>query len=346
MKKVFIGMSGGVDSSVSALLLKKNGFEVEGVNFKLREIDEYSDDAKKVCDFLGINLHTVDFSSVFSSKVFQPFINAYRNGRTPNLCVLCNKYIKFGALFEYAKNCGADYIATGHYCSTTTESGFSGLLRAKDNQKDQTYFLNQVDAKVLEQTIFPLADLKKDEVRTIAECEGLITAHKKGSSDICIMGDKSFKDFISEYIEPKEGKILTCDGECVGKHCGVFSYTEGQRKGLGVGGINGGDGRWFVVGKDVLKNEVLVSHDEKKLLAKSLLAKNCNFINFATKKTFSCFAKTRYRQELQKVNVTMNGNDAIVDFENLQRAMTVGQFCVFYDETNCLGGGEIEKVFN
>lgn len=343
MKKVVIGVSGGVDSSVAAYLLKKEGYDVEGVHFVLKKGVGDDVDALSVCNALGIKYHEADFSNVFSEKVFSRFIDDYRSGLTPNLCVLCNKFVKFGALIDFADSLGADFIATGHYCSLLRENGRTRLLRPSDSEKDQTYFLNQVAESALSRVLFPLAGLTKSEVRKIADEAGLVTAYKKGSSDICLMGETSFRDFIAPFIEPKKGKIITENGEFVGEHDGLFNYTLGQRKGLGLGGKSGEAGRWFVVGKNTADNSLIVSHgSEDALYSGKFTVKNCNWIGFDPPEEFRALCKTRYRQEAQPASVIIYDGTATVKFDEPQRAITPGQFCVFYSSDACLGGGVIE----
>ena len=342
--KVLLGMSGGVDSSVAALLLKRQGYSVTGVNFSFTDNIDRSD-VTAVAEKLGVPLVFVDFKDIFKQKVLSPFIAAYSHGKTPNICVACNKFIKFGAMFDLADKYGCQYVSTGHYCSITNVSGHFYLSQAKDGAKDQTYFLHQITEEKLARVLFPLAELEKSEVRNIAERENLVTAHKKGSSDICVMGDMSFPEFIGQYIPAATGDIVDDKGVVVGKHKGIFNYTLGQRKGLDLGGRSGEDGRWFVIGKDVAKNRLIVSHgDENALLTRSVTVKNVNFINGAPEdQTFDCFAKTRYRQSATAATVRLfDGNKAEVIFREPVRAATSGQYCVFYDGQYCLGGGEIE----
>lgn len=343
MKKVLIGVSGGVDSSVSAYLLKEQGYDVYGVHFSLRDGVFDSLDAKSVCKSLDIPLYEVDFSAKFEESVFSEFINDYATGLTPNLCVLCNQKIKFGLLFEFAKTLGIDTVATGHYCSVEKVDGRTFLKCAKDEGKDQTYFLNQVKESVFENVLFPLASYSKEEVRKIAEDNGLVTAHKKGSSDICLMQDKSFREFLKPYIPEKKGEIVSDKGELVGHHDGLYNFTLGQRKGLGLGGKQGESGRWFVIGKDCKNNKLIVSHgSEDALFSDRLVLENCNFIGITPKESFSCLAKTRYRQQAEPCTVYIKENFVEVIFDNPQRAITSGQYCVFYKDGYCIGGGKIK----
>ncbi|MDE7158306.1 MAG: tRNA 2-thiouridine(34) synthase MnmA, partial [Clostridiales bacterium] len=271
-KTVVVGMSGGVDSSVAALLLKKQGYHVIGLFMKnWEETDEngvctaeedYSD-VVRVCGLLGIPYFTVNFSKQYMERVFSYFLAEYKAGRTPNPDVLCNREIKFGPFKEYAKGLGADMIATGHYCGISHENGVHRLLKAKDAGKDQTYFLNQLSQAQLDGVLFPLANLEKSEVRKIAEENGLSTAKKKDSTGICFIGERNFRKFLQSYLPAQRGKILSLDGEEVGEHLGLMYYTLGQRRGLDLGGKKGEDGRWFVVKKDLANNVLYVSHGDE-----------------------------------------------------------------------------------
>lgn len=342
MQKVLIGVSGGVDSSVACHLLKEEGYEVIGAHFSLRDNLFDNSDAKAVCDALNIELITVDFSEIFEKSVFSEFIKDYASGITPNICVRCNQKIKFGALIELANSLGIDKIATGHYCKIENVDGKTKLVCPKDSQKDQTYFLNQVPESVLSKVIFPLSDLTKEEVRRIAEENHLITASKKDSSDICIMQNQSLKTFLSQYIKANKGKIIDSSGNVVGEHDGLFNYTLGQRKGLGLGGKTGESGRWFVVNKDRKTNALIVSHgSEDALYEKELSVYDCNYIGFSPTSNFRCLAKTRYRQNAQPCAVYVDGDKAKVVFDEPQRAITSGQYCVFYLDGYLIGGGRI-----
>ena len=342
-KKVLLGMSGGVDSSVAAYLLKSQGYEVVGLHFTLESGKADASDVVSVAEKLGIQLHFADFSKEFESGVLAPFVAAYACGKTPNICVECNKKIKFGLMREYAYALGCDYVATGHYCAITNVYGNFYLTKPVDKEKDQTYFLHGLNEAVLSKTLFPLSRLTKPEVRAIAEREGLITAHKKGSSDICIMGDRSFSEFIGGYLGENEGEIVDDKGNVVGRHKGIFNYTLGQRKGLDLGGRSGEDGRWFVIGKDAAKNRLIVSHgDESALFTDKVLVKDFNFINGTpSANRFDCLAKTRYRQTAAEATVIVCSDVVEVRFKERIRAATAGQYCVLYDGDVCIGGGEI-----
>jgi tRNA-specific 2-thiouridylase len=354
-KTVVVGMSGGVDSSVAAYLLKKQGYNVIGLymlNWEENDVDgactseEDFSDVRRVCSLLDIPYYSVNFSKQYMDRVFKYFLEEYANGRTPNPDVLCNREIKFGPFREYALSMGADYIATGHYCGIDHNAdGNNYLLKPKDAAKDQTYFLNQVTSEQLKNVLFPLEHLDKSEVRAIAEREGLATAKKKDSTGICFIGERNFRQFLLGYLPAQKGKIMTLDGQYVGDHIGLMHYTIGQRKGLDLGGRHGEEGRWFVVSKDLKNNFLYVSHgDESVLLSSSCTVSGLNWIGFKPKDgvAFECTAKFRYRQPEQKVTVTVNGDRAEVKFDTPQRAITSGQYAVFYDETRCLGGGKID----
>jgi tRNA-specific 2-thiouridylase len=354
-KTVVVGMSGGVDSSVAALLLKQQGYNVIGLYMlNWEETDDSgvctseSDfaDVQRVCSLLDIPYYSVNFAKQYMDRVFSYFLKEYAAGRTPNPDVLCNREIKFGPFRDYALSMGADFIATGHYCGIDHNAdGNHYLLKARDTGKDQTYFLNQVTQPQLNNVLFPLADLPKEEVRRIAQENGLATAKKKDSTGICFIGERNFRKFLSTYLPAQSGKIYTLSGECVGEHIGLMHYTIGQRKGIDLGGKKGEQGRWFVVKKDIKNNILYVSHgDESPLYSSSCFVTGLNWIGFTPSATFDCTAKFRYRQEEQKVKVTLVDGGAKVDFVEKQRAVTEGQYAVFYDETRCLGGGVIESV--
>lgn len=346
-------MSGGVDSSVAALLLKEQGYNVIGLfmlNWEEEDVggactaeSDYSD-VRRVCSLLDIPYYSVNFAKEYRERVFSHFLEEYAAGRTPNPDVLCNREIKFGPFREYALSLGADYIATGHYCGVEhTADGKHFLLKAADTGKDQTYFLNQVTQKQLERVLFPLADYNKSEVRAIAERAGLATAGKKDSTGICFIGERNFRKFLSEYLPAQPGKILTLDGEEVGEHIGLMHYTLGQRRGVTLGGRKGESGRWFVVKKDVKNNILYVSHgDESPLYTDDCMVSGLNWIGVdPPEKPFECTAKFRYRQGEQKVTLIPQGGDIKVVFAEPQRAVTAGQYAVFYDSYRCLGGGVI-----
>ncbi|HLR42221.1 MAG TPA: tRNA 2-thiouridine(34) synthase MnmA [Pseudogracilibacillus sp.] len=351
--RVVLGMSGGVDSSVAALLLKEQGYEVIGVFMKnWDDTDEFGvctatedyQDVARVAQQIGIPYYSVNFEKEYWDKVFTYFLDEYKTGRTPNPDVMCNKEIKFKAFMDYALSIGADYVATGHYAQLRRTDGKLELLRGNDANKDQTYFLNQLSSDVLEKVMFPLGHLPKSEVREIAKAHDLATATKKDSTGICFIGEKNFKDFLSEYIPANPGKMTTLAGEVKGEHEGVMYYTIGQRHGLGIGGA--GD-PWFVVGKNVEENILYVEQgdDNDYLYSDQLIASQLNWIN-PVEKEFTCTAKFRYRQKDSKVHVTVLENGKVqVDFDAPERAITPGQAVVFYDGDVCLGGGTIETIY-
>ena len=357
-KTVVIGMSGGVDSSVAALLLKQQGYNVVGLymlNWEENDengcctAEEDYADVRRVCSLLDIPYYTVNFAKEYMDRVFSYFLAEYKAGRTPNPDVLCNREIKFGPFLEEAKKLGADYIATGHYCKISHENGVHRLLKAADANKDQTYFLNQLSQEQLKDVLFPLQDLQKPEIRRLAEEYSLATAKKKDSTGICFIGERNFRKFLSTYLPAQKGKILDLSGKEVGEHIGLMHYTLGQRRGLDLGGIKGEDegGRWFVVRKDLEHNILYVSHgDETPLYSKSCEVSGFNWIPAPPKeREFECFAKFRYRQPDQKVRVRVYDDKHIhIEFDEKQRAVTEGQYAVLYDETACLGGGVIESA--
>ncbi|MBQ2715073.1 MAG: tRNA 2-thiouridine(34) synthase MnmA [Clostridia bacterium] len=349
-KRVVVGISGGVDSSVAAYLLKEQGYDVVGLFMRnWKEEDDMGHctaeadyaDALRVCGTLDIPFYTADFSKEYWERVFLHFVEEYKKGRTPNPDVLCNREIKFKPFLERAKLAGADYVATGHYCGVKRENGRTYLTRAKDENKDQTYFLNQLSEEQIKDVLFPLQDISdKSEVRRIAEKLSLVTADKKDSTGICFIGERKFREFLSQYIPMQEGDIV-CDGKVVGRHQGVFFYTLGQRKGLGIGGEGE---RWFVTGKDVQNNILFVSHGEDDCLFKSTLTcESFNWINGTpTQKTDTVTARIRHRQPLQDATYTILPNNLVqVDFSSPQRAIAEGQYCVLYKGEVCLGGGVI-----
>ena len=355
-KTVVVGMSGGVDSSVAALLLKQQGYNVIGLFMNnWEETDDNGvctaeqdfSDVRRVANMIGIPYYSVNFSKEYMERVFSYFLEEYKAGRTPNPDVLCNREIKFKDFKEKALELGADYIATGHYCDILHDGDTHYLLKAKDQGKDQTYFLNQLSQSQLDKVLFPLGKLDKSEVRRIAEENGLATASKKDSTGICFIGERNFRNFLQTYIPNQKGKIMTYDGKVLGEHLGLMYYTIGQRRGLGIGGQQGDDGsRWFVIEKDLKNNILYVAHGaEDRLYSKGLLMKECNWIPYAPdKKDFECTAKFRYRQPEQKCTVHIEKDGIRVDFAEKQRAITEGQFAVFYDGDKCIGGGVIEKA--
>lgn len=357
---VVVGMSGGVDSSVTAWLLKEQGYNVIGVFMKnWDDTDENGvctatkdyEDVAKVAEAIGIPYYSVNFEKEYWDRVFQYFLDEYKRGRTPNPDVMCNKEIKFKAFLDYAMELGADYVATGHYARIRhNDDGTVSMLRGVDNNKDQTYFLNQLTQAQLQKTMFPLGEMEKSEVRRLAEEANLATAHKKDSTGICFIGEKNFRQFLSQYLPAQPGKMVTLDGEIKGEHNGLMYYTIGQRKGLGIGGNGKTNEPWFVIGKNLAKNELIVGqgfHHEN-LYADTLKASQIHFTSEKKKPMeFRCTAKFRYRQEDVPVMVTLNDDqtEATVVFDTPARAITPGQAVVFYDGDECLGGGYIDAAF-
>ncbi|MBK5144690.1 tRNA 2-thiouridine(34) synthase MnmA [Budviciaceae bacterium BWR-B9] len=357
-KKVIVGMSGGVDSSVSAWLLQQQGYQVAGLfmkNWEEDDSDEYCSaatdlaDARAVCDKLGIELYTINFSAEYWDNVFEHFLAEYKAGRTPNPDILCNKEIKFKAFLEFAaEDLGADYIATGHYVRRQDVDGKSRLLRGVDANKDQSYFLYTLSHEQVAQSLFPVGELEKPEVRNIAEQLDLATAKKKDSTGICFIGERKFKDFLARYLPAQPGEIVTVDGDNVGTHQGLMYHTLGQRKGLGIGGLkDGGEEPWYVVDKDLINNRLIVAqgHDHPSLFSTGLIAQQLHWVdrNEITE-TFRCTVKTRYRQQDIPCTVIPHGSDRIeVRFDEPVAAVTPGQSAVFYQGEVCLGGGVIEE---
>lgn len=354
-QKVVVGMSGGVDSSLAAALLKEQGYDVIGLFMRnWHETDDGGNctadedfyDVRRVCDKLGIPYFSVDFADEYYDRVFRQFLDEYAKGRTPNPDVLCNREIKFEPFVAQARKMGADLIATGHYCRIRRDGGKNRLLRAADENKDQTYFLNQVRGEQLDGVIFPIGDMLKPQVRELAEKFGLSTARKKDSTGICFIGERNFREFLSRYLPMKKGEIRSDKGELLGEHDGVFYYTLGQRRGLGIGGVDGADdGRWFVVGKDVTGNVLYVSQSESALYRSAL---ECDAFNFISGEPdadeFDCMARIRHRQPLQKARAKRIGDGVRLEFERPQRAIAAGQYAVIYDGEECLGGGQIERA--
>lgn len=354
--KVVVGMSGGVDSSVTAYILKEQGYDVVGIFMKnWDEKDEAGvctaeadyEDVRRVATQLGIPYYTVNFTKEYWDRVFTYFLDEYKKGRTPNPDVMCNKEIKFKAFLDYALKLGADYIATGHYARVDYIDGEYKLLRGLDNNKDQTYFLCTLGQYQLSKSMFPIGHLKKSEVRAIAEREGLVTANKKDSTGICFIGERDFDKFLDNYLPAQPGDIMTLDGKVVGKHSGLMHYTLGQRKGLGIGGIGTGE-PWFVVDKDLEKNVLYVVQGDKHpmLYSNGLIASDLSWVSDRPKpKTFKCTAKFRYRQPDNEVSVELfDDNRCRVMFKEPQKAVTPGQAVVFYNGEECLGGGIIDSI--
>jgi tRNA-specific 2-thiouridylase len=354
--RVILGMSGGVDSSVAAYLLKEQGYDVIGVFMKnwdekdddgICTADEDYEDVRRVCDQIGIRYYTVNFVKEYWDRVFTYFLDEYKKGRTPNPDVMCNKEIKFKAFLDYALKVGAQYMATGHYAQVDFVDGEYRMLRGEDDNKDQTYFLCTLGQEQLSKTLFPIGHLNKKEVRAIAEKAGLKTAAKKDSTGVCFIGERNFNEFLSKYLPAKAGEIRTLSGEVLGKHDGLMYYTLGQRKGLGIGGIGTGE-PWFVVEKDLKNNILYVVQGEENPAAfvRGLFATELHWVsNKEQSKTFVCTAKFRYRQKDQEVTVKLGENNTCeVIFHKPQKAITPGQAVVFYEGEVCLGGGIIDKI--
>lgn len=362
--RVVVGMSGGVDSSVTALLLKRQGYDVVGVFMKnwddtdengvCTATEDYKDVAK-VATKIGIPYYSVNFEKEYWDRVFKYFIAEYKKGRTPNPDVICNKEIKFKAFIDYANQLGADYVATGHYADLKRDSdGHMHLMRAKDQNKDQTYFLSQLDYEQLDKVLFPLAHYTKPEIRQIAAEAGLATAKKKDSVGICFIGeDGHFREFLSHYIPAQPGNMETVDGKVVGQHMGLMYYTIGQRRGLGLGGNQHSNAPWFVVGKDIKKNILYVGqgYENPHLYATHLEASDIHWVDDVISRyghDFHCTAKFRYRQKDVGVtaHLSEDGQQVTVNFDDPARAITPGQAVVFYDGQECLGSAIIDRAYN
>jgi tRNA-specific 2-thiouridylase len=358
-QKIIVGMSGGVDSSVAALLLLEQGYDVEGLFMKNWEEDDDEDycaaavdlsDARSVCDTLGIRLHTVNFASEYWDRVFQHFLDEYSAGRTPNPDILCNKEIKFHAFLDHARTLGADKIATGHYARTAPCKGKTLLLRGLDSNKDQSYFLHALNQQQLAHAMFPIGEYQKPEIRQLAKDNRLLTHDKKDSTGICFIGERRFNTFLEKYLPARPGKIMTCDGEIIGKHNGLMYYTLGQRKGIGIGGHkNSEEAPWYVVEKRMNDNILVVAqgHDHPALHFDTLTTGRINWTLDEAPEGRKMTAKIRYRQSDQACEIIeLSDNGAVVRFEKTQRAITPGQSIVFYDQEICLGGGIIETMYN
>lgn len=356
--KVIVGMSGGVDSSVAAWLLQEQGYQVEGLFMKNWEQDDTDGycaaaedlaDAQAVCNQLRIPLHSVNFSKEYWDRVFAHFLNEYEQGRTPNPDVLCNKEIKFNAFLNHALNLGADYIATGHYAKVRVANSVGELLKAKDREKDQTYFLHAVEPAALAKTLFPIGDYHKSQIRDFAKQLSLVTHNKKDSTGICFIGEKRFKTFLKEFILSQPGDIKSSTGELLGKHDGLMFYTLGQRQGLGIGGRQTStEDPWYVVDKDTKINTLIVAqgNNHPMLYSQGLICGPIHWLADCNDKLpLTCYAKTRYRQLEQACVISpVSNNQHYVMFSSLQRAVTPGQYIVFYEKNQCLGGATIEQI--
>ena len=362
-QKIIVGMSGGVDSSVAALLLLERGYQVEGLFMKNWEEDDDEDycaaaadlkDARSVCDVLDIKLHTINFSSEYWDRVFRHFLDEYSAGRTPNPDILCNREIKFRAFLEHALSLGADRIATGHYVRSRQNSNRMQLLRGVDVNKDQSYFLHALDQYQLSHALFPVGDFTKPRIREFAHKSDLMTFNKKDSTGICFIGERRFSTFLERYLPAKPGEIHSVDGKCIGKHNGLMYYTLGQRKGLGIGGLKESDEQpWYVVEKDLDNNilKVAQGHNHPAMFHNSLESSHIHWIAGVEPDieamTYGLTAKIRYRQNDQKCSLAkIDQHKYKVTFDKAQRAITPGQSVVFYQDEICLGGGVIETMYN
>lgn len=356
-KTVVVGMSGGVDSSVSAYLLKEEGYDVKGLFMQnwqsepgeicTSEID--FKDASAVCDKLDIPLHRANFSDEYWERVFTNFLSEHEKGRTPNPDILCNREIKFKSFLDYAFNIGADFIATGHYAKIIAKNNNKFLARAKDSFKDQTYFLHEVSENEFDRCIFPLADLTKDEVREIALKQNLITADKKDSVGICFVGERNLKDFLNRFISFNKGDIKDENGNIVGEHQGSILYTEGQRQGLQIGGVKGADELpWYVYKKDIKNNVIHVCQgvDNELLMNSGLFVEKINWINdIEYNLPMNCLVQVRHQHKPVECYLESNNEKIMVTFKDKIRAIAPGQSAVLYDNDICLGGGIINQTF-
>ncbi len=363
-KNIIVGMSGGVDSSVTALLLLEQGHNVTGLFMKNWEEDDGTEyctamedlaDAQQVCDKLGIPLKTINFASEYWDEVFEVFLAEFKAGRTPNPDILCNKHVKFKAFLNYAlEDLGADYIATGHYARVGTNSNDESefqLLKGLDPNKEQSYFLYTLGQKALSKTLFPIGHLHKPEIRKLADKAGFANSRKKDSTGICFIGERKFTEFLQRYLPTQPGEMRTPEGQYIGKHSGLMYYTLGQRQGLGIGGVKDApDEPWYVLEKDLENNILLVGqgHDHPLMLHNTLEASQLDWCNNKPlTAAIRCSAKTRYRQPDQTCLLEPLDNDSCkATFDEPQRAITPGQSVVFYDGDVCLGGGIIETKYN
>jgi tRNA-specific 2-thiouridylase len=360
-QRIILGLSGGVDSAVAAVLLKQQGADVHALHMTNWEDDDgYCtaaadlQDARQTCEHLDIPLHHVNFSREYRDRVFAYFLDEYRAGRTPNPDVLCNREIKFGVFREYAHRLGGTLLATGHYARIRTVAGAAQLLKAADLSKDQSYFLHAVSAEAFAETVFPLGDLQKGDVRRLARDHGLAVHDKKDSTGICFIGERPFREFLATYLPANPGEMRTPEGQIVGEHHGLMYYTIGQRQGLGVGGRqDAGDEPWYVTAKDLASNALIVVQGEHDLLFSDRIeVTDVHWIgnappSLAAGRSMHTQCKIRYRQKDQICRVAVSATDTLtLEFETRQRAVAPGQFAVFYDGDQCLGGGVINRALS
>lgn len=355
---VMVGMSGGVDSSVAALCLQQQGYKVQGLFMKNWEADDIDEtcaaeadymDAKQVCDRLDIPLFGMNFAQEYWEHVFSHFLEEYKAGRTPNPDILCNKEIKFHAFLEHAQVLGADYIATGHYVRVSEQGGIYTLLKARDENKDQSYFLYTLGQSQLARCLFPLGELQKSHTRKLAARQGFVTHDKKDSTGICFIGERNFKQFLSRFLPAQPGDIVSCDGDHIGSHDGLMYYTLGQRQGLNIGGLKHYSHQpWYVSAKNMQDNQLIVvqGHDHPLLHSHWLQACDLHWVSGrAPEPPYGCSAKIRYRQADALCNIEfIDGDSCRVTFNQPQWAVTPGQSIVFYQQDVCLGGGIIETA--
>ena len=356
--RVIVGMSGGVDSSVTALLCLEKGYQVEGLFMKNWDEDDGTEyctamedlaDAKAVCQELGIKLHEANFAAEYWDNVFSHFLEEYRLGRTPNPDVLCNREIKFNVFAQYAEVLGADLVATGHYARLETINGCLRLMKAEDRNKDQSYFLQSVTSEQFSNVIFPLGDLKKDHVRVIARENNLPVHSKKDSTGICFIGERRFKDFLQTYLPANPGDIVDLEDHVIGQHDGLMYHTLGQRQGLRIGGLKGSKEQpWYVAAKDLHSNRLVVAqgNDNPALFCSSMELEEISWIGRSPDLPTELRVKTRYRQADQLCHLDCNDAGYSVEFREPQRAVTPGQWACFYDGDICLGGGIIVATDN
>lgn len=358
MERIVVGMSGGVDSSVAALLLHQKGYDVIGVFMKnWDEQDENGvctsaadwQDVQDVCQTIGIPFYAVNFEKEYQERVFSHFLSEYRKGRTPNPDVLCNREIKFKAFLEFAMKLGAERLATGHFVQMETRDGRPVLLRGSDQRKDQSYFLYMLHEEQLRRSVFPVGAMTKAQVREIARGSGLSVSEKKDSTGVCFIGERNFREFLKNYLPTTPGEMKTEAGETVGAHIGLAYYTLGQRKGLGIGGR--GDGRsWFVLDKDLDRNVLVVGQgeDHPRLFSQHIIAEEATWIAgeapMPPDREYRCTAKFRYRQADQQVSIRLSGDKLLIAADEPQRAITPGQSAVFYRGDQCLGGAIVETA--